>query len=177
MYYSAVDPKKVLGDFKKKVLIFEQRIVEMAKIHDAAVNKPRVAFYEGKREIKNIYDDIFKTVGEVRSIFPATSFFENFTEDDYAEFERSINSYALRSRDLFVRDKYYKKIKEIRAKNGSADKSDKRLPEEFASNVDVLIYSEKVALISLRDLSAIVIENKDIAGLFKNIHDFMWKSV
>ncbi|MDO8576601.1 MAG: hypothetical protein Q7R90_04800 [bacterium] len=41
--------------------------------------------------------------------------------------------------------------------------------------MDVLISSDKVALISLRDLSAIVIENKDIAELFRNMHSFMWK--
>lgn len=177
MFYSAIEPKKILSDFKKKTSHLEQRINEMTALHDAAVNKPRVVFYEGKREIKNIYEDIFKTVSDVYSIFPPAAFFENFTEGDYAELDRSNAAYALKTRDLFVVDKYYKKIKEIRSKNGSENKLDKKLPPWFTCNVDVITYADKVALISLRDLSAIVIENKDIADLFKNMHTFLWKSV
>lgn len=179
MYYAAVEPKKVLSAFKRKAAHFEQRISEMATLHDAAVNKPRVVFYEGKREIKNIYEDIFKTVADVYSIFPPASFFKNFTEEDYDEFDKLISSHALKSRDLFVVDRYYKKIKEMRDKNrvDGSNKLDKKLPRGFESNVDVLIYADKVALISLRDLSAIVIENRDIADLFKNMHSFMWKHV
>src|SRR3989338_9387234 len=49
MYYSAVEPKKVLQSFKKRALLFEKTMSEMERVHDAAVNKPRVVFYEGKR--------------------------------------------------------------------------------------------------------------------------------
>src|SRR3989344_1824877 len=106
MFYSSVEPKKILSDFKKKTAHLEQRINEMSALHDAAVNKPRVVFYEGKREIKNIYQELFKTVGDAASIFPAASFFENFTEDDYIEFDREATAHALKSRDLLVADKY-----------------------------------------------------------------------
>ena len=177
MFYSAIEPKKILADFRKKTTHLEQRISEMTVLHDAAVNKPRVVFYEGKREIKNIYEDIFKTVTDVYSIFPPAAFFENFTEEDYAELDRSNAAYSLKTRDLFVVEKYYKKIKEIRSKNGSENKLDKKLPSWFTCNVDVITYADKVALISLRDLSAVVIENRDIADLFKSMHAFIWKSV
>jgi sugar-specific transcriptional regulator TrmB len=175
MLYSAVEPKRVLADFKKKTELLEKSVEEMTQIHESAINKPKITYYEGKREIRSIYEDIFKTVGDTYSIFPPATFFENFTEEDYSEFDRSIGQYALKSRDLFVPDRYYKKIKEIREKNGTDNKYDKKLPPWFTCNVDVLIYSDKVALISLRDLSGIVIENRDIADLFKNLHGFLWK--
>ncbi len=174
-FYSAVDPQKVFTTFRRRISKIEGSILQMSAVHEHAVNRPHITYYEGKRQIKTIYDDLLKTVGDVYSIFPAASFFENFTEADYDEFDKSISNYALKSRDLFVRDKHYKKIKEIRDRNGPVNKLDKRLPPWFTCNVDVLIYSEKVALISLRDLSAIVIENKDIADLFRNMHSFMWK--
>ena len=62
-------------------------------------------------------------------------------------------------------------------KSGYENKSDKKLPDWFTSNVDVLIFKDKVALISLSDLSAIVIENKDIADLFVHMHQYMWKTL
>lgn len=176
MLYSAVEPRKILADFKKKTSILEESVREMTEIYENATNKPKITYFEGKREIRNIYEDLFKTVGDARSIFPAGVFFENFSEEDYDEFDRQIGSYALKSKDLLVADRFYKRIKEIRAKNGDANKSDKKLPPWFTCNVDVLIYSDKVALISLRDLSAIVIENRDIASLFKNLHEMAWKN-
>ncbi len=177
MFYSAVKPQKVLSDFKRKTALLETSVEEMAQMRDQAADTPRVTFHEGKREIKSIYDELFKTVGDVRSIFPPATFFSNFSEGDYEEFDKSLSAHALKSKDLFVSDRYYKKIKEIRSGNGTANKADKKLPSWFTCNVDVVIYNDKVALMSLRDLSAVVIENKDIADLFKNIHEFMWKTV
>ena len=176
-FYSAVDPKRVFAIFRRDIAKIEGAVLEMSALHEHASNKPRVTYYEGKRQLKLIYEDLFKTVGDVHSIFPAATFFENFTEQDYDEFDRSLGQHALTSKDLFVADKHYKRLLEIREKNGSAKKIAKKLPDWFKSNVDVLIYSEKVALISLRDLSAIVIENKDIADLFRNMHSFVWNGV
>ncbi|MBI5457665.1 winged helix-turn-helix transcriptional regulator [Candidatus Kaiserbacteria bacterium] len=176
-YYSAVAPQRVFTTFRRNMANIEGAILEMGTIHEYAVNRPRVTYFEGKRQLKLIYEDLFKTVGVVYSIFPPTTFFENFTEQDYDDFDKSITQYAIASRDLFVADKHYKTLQEIRKKNGPSNKVSKKLPDWFDSNVDVLIYSEKVALISLRDLSAVVIENKDIADLFRNMHSLMWKAV
>ncbi len=176
MYYSAVSPKKVLSAARKRYEAFEAVSDEMMKQYEESTHKPQVAFYEGKRELKNIYDDLFKTVGDIYSIFPPTAFFENFTEQEYDEFDSSISQYAIKSKDLIVEDKHFKRVSQIRKKNGVENKVTKKLPESFKTNVDVLVYNNKVALISLRDLSALVIENKDIADLFKSIHTSMWKS-
>lgn len=177
MFYAANDPRKIVGVFKKKLASLESNIEQLQRIRNEAVHRPRVVFYEGKREIRNIYNELFRTIGDTYSIFPADSFFQSFTAEDYDEFDKEISKHALKSHDLFLADKHYRRIKEIRAKNGGANKHDKRLPKDFQSNVDVLIYSDKVALVSLRDLSGIVIENPDIAQLFKSIHKLIWRSI
>lgn len=176
-YYTAESPTKVLSEFKKKTVAFERQVDELEQLHDKATNKARVIFFEGKQQIRNIYNDLFTTVGDAYSIFPAEAFFKSFTEEDYDEFDKVISGHAFKAKDLFVADKYYKKIKTIRERNKADHKLDKRLPPDFKSNVDVLIGSDKVALISLRDLSAIVIENADIAELFRSMHQFMWRAL
>lgn len=175
MFYSAMQPLRVLKDFKRRLSKTEGAFLEMSVLHDQAANRPKISYFEGKRQLRLIYDEMFKTAGDVYSIFPPDTYFENFTVEDYDEFDKQISRYALKSKDLFVASKHYRRIKEIRDGNGSENKMDKRLPPWFTCNVDVLIYSDKVALMSLRDLSAIVIENKDIAELFRNMHSFMWK--
>lgn len=175
-YYSAAEPLRVLRDFKKRIATVEGAFLEMSAAHEHAANKPKISYFEGKRQLKIIYDEMFRTVGDVRSIFPTGTFFQHFTEKEYDEFDKAISQYSLKSKDLFLADKYYRRIKEIRARNGAANKLDKRLPPWFTCNVDVLIFNDKVALMSLGDLSAVVIENKDIAELFRNMHEFMWKA-
>jgi sugar-specific transcriptional regulator TrmB len=176
MLYSATHPKKILLDVHKQVQEFEESIDEMSRQFDETTHRPKVVFYEGKREIKKIYDDLFKTVGDVYSIFPPQAFFDNFTENEYDQFDKLINDYAFRSRDLIVDDKFFKKVDQIRKENGMGNKVTKKLPRSFKSSVDVLIYGHKVALISLNDLSGLVIDNHDIAELFKELHGFIWKA-
>ncbi len=176
-FYSAVDPKRLYAIFRRDIAKIEGSIMEMSSLHENAVNRPKVTYFEGKRQLRLIYDDMFKTVGDVYSIFPAETFFKHFTLEDYSILDKSLSDHALKSKDLFVVDRHYRDIQEVRERNGSENKLSKRLPNSFESKVDVLIYSDKVALISLRDLSAIVIENSDIAELFRNLHATIWKHV
>lgn len=177
MYYAAVNPRKILANYKKRTQDFENVLEELVHMHETATNKPKVSFFEGKREINTIYESLFKTMGETYSIFPPEAFFRNFTEADYDEFDKENSAHAIKTKDLFVQSKYTKRLWQLRKKNGYENKSDKVLPDWFSTNVDVLIFSDTVALVSLNDLSAVVIENKDIAELFKNMHAFIWKSL
>lgn len=175
MYYAAVHPRKVLATYKRKAHEFENKLEAMVTLHEETINKPRITFYEGKHELNNIYENLFRTMGDSYSIFPPDAFFSNFTENEYLNFDETNSTNAMKAKDLFVSSKHTKRLRELRAKKGYNNKSDKELPEWFTTSIDMLVFSDTVALISLRDLSAVVIENKDIAELFKNIHAFMWK--
>ncbi len=177
MFYLAANPKKILANFEKKQRVLENGIEDMSVIFNESTHKPKVQFYEGKRELKNIYEEIFESVGDMYSIFPPRSFFSNFTENDYREFDSLIKAHALKSKDLMVRQEGLKKVLAMRKENYDKNQQTKILPEAFASNVDVLIAGNRVALISLTNLSAIVIENDDIADFFKSTFNFFWKNV
>lgn len=175
MYYLANNPKKILADFDKKKKDLESNIKEMSKLFNESIHKPKVSFYEGKREIKKVYDDLFQTTSDMYSIFPPASFFQNFSEQEYKEFDLLIKDHAFKSKDLIVDQEGIKKVLNIRKNNGEEGQYTKTLPKSFESNVDVVITGNKVALISLGNLSALVIENDEIADFFKNTHKFFWK--
>jgi hypothetical protein len=177
MYYAAESPEKLEKALSDRIADFQKGIESIRTMRSKAANVPRVTFHEGKSEIRSIYAEIFRTIGETRSIFPPAPFFENFTVADYDSYDKEISGHAIKSKDLFVHDPRYKHLQEIRGRNGGEGKYAKQLPEWFTCNVDTIIYSDTVALISLRDLSAVVIRNKDIAELFRNTHDFMWKNL
>ncbi len=177
--YAAQDPEKVLQAVQLKTAIFASKVKELSAIHAQTTNKPRVTFHEGKRELRAIYEDLFKTMGDTYSIFPAEAFFKNFSDEEYNNLDKQNSAHAMKTHDLFIADpKLFKKLNALREKNeGFEHKHAKRLPDWFTSNVDMLLFKDKVALISLRDLTAVVIENQDIAELLKNMHTFIWKGV
>jgi HTH-type transcriptional regulator, sugar sensing transcriptional regulator len=177
MFYVANNPKKVLANFEKKRKSLEAGVQEMSAVFNESTHTPKVSFYEGKREIKRIYDDLFTSTGDMYSIFPPKPFFSNFSEDEYREFNALTNEHSFKSKDLMVRQEGLKKVLAIRKQDANKDQQTKVLPEGFESNVDVVICGSKVALISLSNLSALVIENDDIAEYFKNTHAFFWKHI
>lgn len=174
MFYSAVSPKKILNSFRKKYSSVEAVMAEMNKKHEQMIQKPKVIVYEGKKEIKKIYNEVFETVGDIYSVFPPTAFLENFSIEEYEKFDLDINDFKFRSKDLIVDDDNFQVVNKIRQKNFSKNKITKKLPKDFSNDVDMLIYNDKVALISLRDLSAVVIQNKNINDFFKKMHKFIW---
>ncbi len=174
IFYTAVAPTKVLQEVKKRYSKFEKSVQYLEKQYEENIQKPKVIFYEGKNNIKNIYKETFESVGDIKSIFPAQEFFKNFTVEEYHEFDKLIGGYKFKSKDLMMDDNYFKVVNNIRRKNGLDNKITKKLPTSFQNKVDVLIYENKVALISLGDLSAVVIEHKNIAELFNSMHNTLW---
>jgi len=177
MLYLAEDPKKILIDLKSKLHDFEQNLDELREKYVENSQKTKIIFYEGKKSIKKIYQDSFKSIGDIYSIFPPEAFLKHFTLDEYEKFELDISDHKFRIKDLVLTDSRFKDISKIKKRVKVDNKYTKKLPASFNSEVDVLIFGNKVALISLKDLSATVIENSSITDLFKNIHDFMWRVV
>lgn len=176
-YYKAESPKNILTLYKKSLQDFEKNVEIMTKLQETSSNKPQVTFHEGKQSLNLIYERLFKTIGDTYSIFPPDTFFENFSLDEYLAFDKENSLHAFKTKDLFVASKHTKKLIELRKDGDFKNKLHKVLPGSFTTNVDVLIFNETVALISLRDLSAVVIENKDISELFKSVHSALWKSL
>lgn len=172
--YLAVAPQHLLIRLQKQQETAEHALSDLQTLYQGSRAQTKIRFYEGKREIKHIYQDMFQTMGTIYSIFPPRAFFKHFSYEEYAEFDQLISQHACRSRDLIVGDEHFRKVQTIRAEHPTEQKQTKRLPATFRSNIDLLIFRDKAALISLRDLSAVVLENPDIAHFFKQLHEYIW---
>lgn len=174
-FYQAVDPEEIFRKFEEKVGAFKAALPELRSLFNAAPGKPKVRFYEGKKNIMMLYeDDIFRG-GSVSGIFSPKDWVAVFSQK-----ELSGLLYLMKSREISIRDLLY----DSSEARQYADEKDRLrlgetrfLPQDFLLGVDILIYGNTVALISLQNLIAVVIEDPAIAQAQRQFLEFLWKAL
>jgi sugar-specific transcriptional regulator TrmB len=175
-HYAPTDPRNLLKKTKESLAKLEKEFVELENFYKETTNLPKVSFFEGKDGIRKIYLDSFETIGDAYSIFPADEYFKHFTFKEYTDNEEVIKETKLKSKDLIISDKYYKKVSNYLKSLNNDSKYFKKITSDFETTVDVLIYGNKTALVSLNKMSAIVIDDDEIAKLFVSFHKYLWNS-
>ena len=74
-------------------------------------------------------------------------------------------------------EKSDKAIERLKQKEYNNFVKNKLLPENFCFETDLLIVDNTVALISFKNLVGVIIKDKAIADLHKNIFGFIWKGI
>jgi sugar-specific transcriptional regulator TrmB len=174
-HYAATAPTKIVDRIKSKVKKLDESLTDLNEVYNSSQQKPKVTFHEGESGIKEIYRDSFSTVGDALSIFPADEYFKQYSFEEFTENEKLITETKFKSKDLVIDGKNFKKVETFLKELGNNNKTVKKLPADFKTSVDVLVYGSKVALISLKNISAVVIDNQEIAELFATIHQHLWK--
>lgn len=63
--YSVISPKALYQRYAEHLQAFERALPELAIKHEQLVIKPKVSFFEGKRELERLYRDAFTGKGEL----------------------------------------------------------------------------------------------------------------
>jgi sugar-specific transcriptional regulator TrmB len=169
-HYIAEDPSKIGQILKERVHNFSGMLPELKALYNSSPTKPRVQFYEGKEEIKALYEHL-KDVAWYDSIFSQIEVLKvwgNYSN----ELGKKVADNGVEVRELVTSSdnpeyaKYYKKGKqELR-----------HLPDWVEFNQDFILFENKLALISYeKDLHTIVIESPGIVQSFRSLFDFMWE--
>lgn len=170
-------------DPSRLLYIQEQRLEDIRAIlpqlmgrFNSLESKPKVLAYEGIDGIKQVYED---TLVEN---FPILSFLQ------VQAIHREIQDFLLKS---YVPRRVKRGIRVKNIVSGSPAKADDILPDEgtfrenryvdeklFPANIEVLIYSNKVAFITYKtggQPMGIIVENGDIAETMRSFHKIAWE--
>lgn len=176
--FQVEDPRQLLRLLKeqeennrKKEEEFKKYLPELETLFNLAEEKPKVRFFEGKNGLEVIKDEILKTKDkEIEAIFSVDDLTNVFSKKDREDYlERRLKK-GIKIRAIYNRSEgpFNKVIKGDRLIMVSKDK--------FPISVDITIFSDRVALSSLRGkLVGVIIENKEIANTLKTIFDLAWK--
>ncbi|MCK5022962.1 MAG: hypothetical protein KAS04_02205 [Candidatus Aenigmarchaeota archaeon] len=170
-YFEATDPEKFLDVMKEREENFK-RILPMLKMKkDIAKIKQEAHVYEGAKGVKNVLEDVLKTLkkGDEYLIFGAGNPIP--LEDHLSNnFEPRRIRKGIQMKIIFSEGtgliEHYKKIKLTKVKV---------LPESYVTPSEVEIFGDKTAIILWGEKPmAFVIENKEVADSFRKYFNLLW---
>ncbi|MDP1620211.1 MAG: helix-turn-helix domain-containing protein [Candidatus Moranbacteria bacterium] len=181
IFYCVENPEKIvkmLENIKKAIDEKKQRaekiIPDLQSLYSASFNKPVISFYEGKQGIRRIYEEMADTHKDVYSIFSPTSFFKLFSFRENHELLMKLYENGGMMYNLV--EKSDKAVERLKRKEYDGFVKNKLLPEGFKFETDLLIVGDTVAMVSFKNLVGVIIKDKAIADLQKNIFNLLWKN-
>lgn len=169
--YVAEDPGIIDQILRERLSSFATVLPELRALYKNAPNKPRVQFFEGKAEVRLIYEHLvhvpwYDCIYSHPHVIAAWG--------DYStELGRRIAVHNVKARELLVSDSCppYKEF----FKDGQ--QSIRYLPKDLGISIDFILYENTLALVSYdKDIHTVVIESPGIVKSFKALFDFMWSA-
>lgn len=174
--FEATDPERILNSLNEQTMAFRQILPELRSILNAVPNKPKVRFYEGKKNINTLYlDEIFKAK-EIIATTSMSTLRTVFSHEEMLAFIHSMARYGTRMRELLEESSETRAYTQEKERiTGHRDA--KILPTRMQFPIDLLVYNNRVAMISFKNLIAVVIEDGTVAQAQKLLLEFLWNSL
>ncbi len=182
--YIAESPEKLKELQKKQERALSQSLSKLQELFASSSGSPStVLFYEGDNGMRAIYDEMINETGFLYSIFSVDEYFNAFENNkDGESFLKKIEKRGIELKELVENSKAGREYKKYgySPQLGKPFKFKKRpiklLPVGFKVSADLLIAADKLAFISLVSKHAILIKDKQIASLQKEIFDQLWNT-
>jgi len=173
--YKTIEPDKLLDNFESKRQNLEEVIPFLRHWYDQSRHRPKVTFFEGKVQIKDVYKDMFKAK-EIWSMVSLDKLYEVITDEENEALFKLLDKQGGKIYDLIQYSTKAKKL--IKAKYRKENSEEKLLPKDFVFETDIIVNDKnKVAIISLDNLTATIIDDEAIAHTMRAILKFFWEKV
>ncbi|MEI8060990.1 MAG: helix-turn-helix domain-containing protein [Candidatus Berkelbacteria bacterium] len=168
--YLAADPKQIEALLENKLNRFSEALPQLRSIYNSSPEKPTIRFFEGK-EIKNIYE-----------MLPSAKYIDSIASPEYIYqylgnyFDEIVKLIA--KKKVAVREIVPEKNKDAGyIKNFQKPDEELRfLPKEVQLSTDIIIFDDKVALISFaKKVHAVLIESSSIVETQRYMFDLIWQ--
>ncbi len=183
-YFSALSPKRLLNymdreredmeaRYEKQRKLLEEMIPKIESTRFEQSDKPHVQFYEGKKGMREAYEDTLTAQETIRAYANVQTMHEalpNFFPKYYKRrTDAKIAIRAIMPNNTASQERAEKDPQELR--------QSRFLTDDNTFSPEVNIYNNKVLITSWKEQMAIIIESKEYADLQKSIYDQLWKSL
>lgn len=157
---------------KAQISSLDKLLPGLVQMYDYAGEKPKVRFFEGKEGLETIKDEILKTKDKkIEAIFSKDELNQVFSDEEAEKYYKRRLARKIQVKALYTRSQG--PFKDI----AKGDELRIIPKDKFPITVDITIFSDKVALSSLKGkLVGVILENKEIAITFKSIFDLAWEA-
>jgi HTH-type transcriptional regulator, sugar sensing transcriptional regulator len=173
--FIAVEPVELKEIIKKRENLLNQILPSLNSINNVNLGKPKVWFYEGVEGIKQVYEDLLN--------------YKNIEVWGWGS-EDSTDLLGLDWCNKYVARRVSKKIKlkiiyplteitKYYKKNDKTQGRDSKIidPTKYLFNVEINIYSNRLAIMSAKDKIGVIIESEPITATLKTIFRICWDNL
>ncbi|PIR94043.1 hypothetical protein COT97_03500 [Candidatus Falkowbacteria bacterium CG10_big_fil_rev_8_21_14_0_10_39_11] len=192
LYYQVENPKKLEQFTAEQVRKAKNRaervkglIPDLQALYSLVPNKPKVKFFEGKKEILQLYEDHIEQKGkyEMLGISNTAELQKVLPQDFFRHYVKEKEKLGITSRGILPdreKDKSYNQTiyKGVEARFKPKLKF---IPKkDFSYKSEITIYGQdKVSIVNFAegDYVGVIIENKDLHNMMRMIFELAWEGV
>lgn len=172
--YKPENPESLPDDLEQKKKDIETILPQLKSLYTKSSKKPRVRYYEGKEGLIKIYEEAVKSK-EIWSMFGADKYYETFDDEFNQHLFRILSRQGGIIYDLVEDTKRGREDTKQKYKTGLREH--KFLPKGMHVPTDILVFGDRVAIISLENVMGVIIEDEAIALTQKTLLEFTWNQL
>lgn len=173
--FVALDPQKLKGLMRRREEMLEQVMPQLMSMNNVSEAKPKMWFYQDKEGILKAYEDVLN--------YPASEVF-GWGSGEITKF------FSMKECEHYIARRIRKKIMQTLimpndqgalqfAENDNHQLRRTKLvsAEEYPFKIEINIYANRVAIFSVKDKMAIIMESEPIASAMRMIFKMCWKGL
>lgn len=174
MMYSAENPDRILqmlkeeiADKQKQLKEAEESIPQLKSLYNNPEGKLKVRFYEGVEGVISAYEDTLTAKTPIlgyASVENQHSFFPGYFPEYYQR--RTEKRIPVKCFLAYTKESF--RIKSLDKKH---IRKSYIVPADYTISPEINIYDDKVAIMSLKEKFAVIVQGKEVAGAFAKLFE------
>lgn len=180
-YFSGIEPYYLIDELKNKKTALEQKIqslmISLRQVqmfnNPGMTKSPRVVFFDGQAGIRHVIEETLQaheTLRAYASLPDLTQMLPGYFPAYYHR--RSAKNIFVRAMYPATKQSYIHKLYD-----GKECRMSRLIPGEFDFHMALMIYDDKVAITSFREMFGVVMQSREIAEAQKRLFDLIWHNV
>jgi len=174
--FTVVSPEILVEKMESRLAVAKNVLPELSLLAASKAHKPAIMFYEGAEGIRSIYEDSLTCKEKIiLNVAHPQNLLKTIGKDFFAQYvkkrvRRNIQVNVLLP-DTPENKKFKREVKSAMRQIKFFDNKKYLLPNE------ILIYDNRIALLSFSALIGVVVEDKDIAQSMKSLWQMVWNHI
>lgn len=174
--YMAKDPQALLLSLEQKKEAVEILLPDLRALYTTQKNKPKIRFYEGLEEVKEIYWQSLEAE-EIRAI-GSTKQLSDLDSQFFIRYQKEVAKRGIVFYDILTHASGEKAVQETKSILKGLYDVELLLPQYKDIPTDILLWQDSIALITLQEpIFGTVLTNPLLAQTFKTIFSVMWEKL
>lgn len=174
MHYQAQPPSRLVALQRERLQNLEQSLPEFMSIFNAVKDKPRVSYYEGVDQVKNIFWEETKCSSELVAVWSGQEVTDLIGSQELARIDKIRRQKGIAVRVVRIRDKD-SSFRPFREQPGS-NRQLRYAPEGTVFPIAFTVYDTgKVSFVSSqKEAFGILIESQELAQAMRVLFEALW---